>query len=85
MLAAGRAARHRVTFLAAVSAGEFEHVTITAGDLARMAELVRTYADLPLGAVNASVVAVAERLGLGDVATWTGGTSLSSVPNTPPC
>jgi uncharacterized protein len=32
-------------------------------DLARMAELVTTYADLPLGAVDASVVAVAERLG----------------------
>jgi predicted nucleic acid-binding protein len=32
-------------------------------DLARMAELVTTYADLPLGAVDASVVAIAERLG----------------------
>ncbi len=34
-----------------------------------MAELVRTYADLPLGAVDASVLAVAERLRLTDVAT----------------
>ncbi len=33
------------------------------GDLARMAELVATYADMPLGAVDASVVAIAERLG----------------------
>jgi uncharacterized protein len=33
------------------------------GDLERMAELVSTYADLPLGAVDASVVALAERLG----------------------
>jgi predicted nucleic acid-binding protein len=32
-------------------------------DLARMAELVSTYADMPLGAVDASVVAIAERLG----------------------
>ncbi len=56
-------------FLASVAGGEFEHVTVTADDLARMAELVRTYADLPLGAVDASVVAVAERLGLRDVAT----------------
>jgi hypothetical protein len=31
-------------------------------DLARMAELVTTYADLPLGAVDASIVALAERL-----------------------
>jgi len=32
-------------------------------DLERMAELVSTYAGMPLGAVDASVVAVAERLG----------------------
>jgi uncharacterized protein len=32
-------------------------------DLLRTAELVETYADLPLGTVDASVVAVAERLG----------------------
>lgn len=32
-------------------------------DLTRMAELVTTYADMPLGAVDASVVAIAERLG----------------------
>lgn len=32
-------------------------------DLARMAELVATYADMPLGAVDASVVAIAERTG----------------------
>ena len=31
-------------------------------DLARMAQLVTTYADMPLGAVDASVVAVAERI-----------------------
>jgi uncharacterized protein len=56
-------------FLASVTAGEFEHVTITTADLARMAELVRIYADLPLGAVDASVVAVAERFKLTDLAT----------------
>jgi predicted nucleic acid-binding protein len=38
-------------------------------DLARMAELVSTYADLPLGAVDASVIAVAERLGATTLAT----------------
>jgi predicted nucleic acid-binding protein len=32
-------------------------------DLARMAELVATYADTPLGAVDASVIAIAERIG----------------------
>jgi predicted nucleic acid-binding protein len=34
-----------------------------------MAALVRRYADLPLGAVDASVVAVAERLKITQVAT----------------
>ena len=56
-------------FLGSVVAGEFKHVAITAADLARTAELVRTYADLPLGAVDASVIAVAERLNLTDVAS----------------
>jgi uncharacterized protein len=56
-------------FLTSVATGEFEHVAITAADLARMARLVRAYADLPLGAVDASVIAVAERLKLTDVAT----------------
>jgi uncharacterized protein len=56
-------------FLTSIATGEFEHVTITAADLTRMAELVRAYADLPLGAVDASVIAVAERLKLTDGAT----------------
>lgn len=55
--------------LTSVAVGEFEHVTITGTDLTRMAELVRAYADMPLGAVDASVIAVAERLKLTDVAT----------------
>jgi len=37
---------------------------LDAADLVRMAELPAQYADLPLGAVDASVVAVAERLGV---------------------
>jgi uncharacterized protein len=56
-------------FLASIAAGEFEHVTITTPDQARMAELVPAHADLPPGAVDASVIAVAERLSLTDVAT----------------
>lgn len=38
-------------------------------ELLRIAELVERYADLPLGAVDASVVALAERLGISEVAT----------------
>ncbi|MGH3031727.1 MAG: hypothetical protein ACRDNE_13385 [Gaiellaceae bacterium] len=34
-----------------------------------MAELVERYADLPLGAVDASIIATAERLGEVNVAT----------------
>ena len=42
---------------------------LTAEDTDRMAELVDTYADLRLGGVDASVVAVAERLNVATVAT----------------
>jgi predicted nucleic acid-binding protein len=38
-------------------------------DWSRMAELVDKYADFPLGSVDASVVAVAERLGARTVVT----------------
>jgi uncharacterized protein len=34
-----------------------------------MAELVDTYADFPLGTTDAAVVAVAERLGIAEIAT----------------
>lgn len=44
-------------------------VDVTTEDLDRMSELVAVYADLPLGVVDASVIAVAERLGLTEVAT----------------
>ncbi len=42
---------------------------MTAADYARMADLVVRYASLPLGTTDASVIAVAERLGLTEVAT----------------
>jgi uncharacterized protein len=44
-----------------------EPVTVT--DLRRAADLVDRYADLGFGAVDASIVAVAERLGLTTIAT----------------
>jgi predicted nucleic acid-binding protein len=56
-------------FLDSVASGEFELVPVIVDDLTRMAELVREYADLPLGAVDASVIAIAERLKLSDVAS----------------
>ncbi len=57
------------TFLDAVAAGTFDLIAVTSADLTRMAELVRQYADFPLGAVDASVVAIAERLDLHEVIT----------------
>lgn len=56
-------------FLAALSRHDFDVIPLTSSDYARAAELVRKYADLPLGGVDASVIAVAERLGDSDVAT----------------
>ncbi len=56
-------------FLMTLSRQEFDLIPLTTRDYARAAELVRKYADLPLGAVDASVIAVAERLGDRDVAT----------------
>jgi len=56
-------------FLAALSRHDFDPIPLTSGDYTRAAELVRKYADFPLGAVDASVIAVAERLGDLEVAT----------------
>lgn len=42
---------------------------VTAADIRRAADLVEQYDDLPLGMVDASVVAIGERLGLRTVAT----------------
>ncbi|MEU5579853.1 MULTISPECIES: type II toxin-antitoxin system VapC family toxin [Streptomyces] len=56
-------------FLDSVAAGQLDLVAMERRDLARMADLVRKYADFPLGTVDASVIAVAERLGLAEVAT----------------
>ena len=49
-------------FLRSVTVGSFDLVSLTTDDLERSAELVERYANLLLGAVDASVIAVAERL-----------------------
>lgn len=56
-------------FLESIANQEIELVELTRADLLRMAELVRKYADFPLGAVDAAVLAVAERLEINEVAT----------------
>jgi predicted nucleic acid-binding protein len=64
-----RGAAVEAAFLRSVRDEIFTLVAITHGDLDRMAQLVETYASLPLGAADASVIAVAERLKLAEVAT----------------
>jgi uncharacterized protein len=58
-----------VRFLGDLAAGNLIVEPVAASDWLRMAELVAQYADLPLGTVDASVIATAERLGVNDIAT----------------
>lgn len=56
-------------FFRSIADGEISVEQLTGTDLARVAELVETYADMPLGGGDASVVAIAERLGETVIAT----------------
>lgn len=55
------------TFVAALA--DFDVEAPSPQDWPRIAELIRKYADFPLGAVDASIVALAERLQITHVAT----------------
>jgi len=61
--------RSEVRFLGDLASGNLITEPVHAGDWMRIAELVGRYHDLPLGTVDASVVALAERLGVCAVAT----------------
>ena len=56
-------------FLRSFPAGELTRLDLTEPDWERAVELIGTYADLRLGLVDASIVAVAERLGIPSLAT----------------
>jgi predicted nucleic acid-binding protein len=56
-------------FLGDLVAGEVTLEPVDSKDILRIAELVARYHDLPLGTVDASVIAAAERLGAREVAT----------------
>ena len=58
-----------VRFVGDLAAGAFSVEPVAAADWLRIAELVATYRDLPLGTVDASVVTAAERLGVQEIAT----------------
>lgn len=61
--------RAELRFLEALIAGSPVVEQLHPADLPRVAELVAIYRELPLGTVDASVVAAAERLGVTAIAT----------------
>jgi uncharacterized protein len=58
-----------VTFLKSFDGNGFHVAEVTEVDIPRIAELVEKYVSLPLGIVDAAVIAIAERLGLTEVTT----------------
>jgi predicted nucleic acid-binding protein len=56
-------------FLGSIADGELRVEPLIADDYRRASELVNSYRSLPLGAVDAMVVAIAERLAIRTVAT----------------
>lgn len=57
------------TFLHSLADGELSRVDLIDADWDRAVQLIEDYHDLPLGLVDASVIAVAERLGVTEIAT----------------
>jgi uncharacterized protein len=57
-------AESEVRFLGALAAGRLLAEDVAAEDWLRVAQLVARYRNLPLGTVDASVVAASERLGI---------------------
>lgn len=58
-----------VVFLRAIHQGELTRIDLTTEDWARVVDLVEQYADLGLGTLGASIVAVAKRLEIRVIAT----------------
>lgn len=56
-------------FLQSIADGDLALVELVAEDMSRVIELVDTYDDFPLGTTDASVIAIAERLGITEIAT----------------
>lgn len=62
-------ARAEHAFVRAVADGEFVVEPLEAEDVERAAELMREYLDFPLGFVDATVIAIAERLEAREILT----------------
>ncbi|WP_350281296.1 PIN domain-containing protein [Kribbella sp. HUAS MG21] len=69
LVARSGGAKPEAAFLRSLATEDFTVAPVTPAWLERTADLIGQYADLPLGAVDASVVALAEELGVGEVAT----------------
>lgn len=69
LLATQLGAEAEVRFFGDLAGGDLIAEPVRPGDWLRMAEVVAAYRDLPLGTVDASVVALAERLGVVELAT----------------
>lgn len=69
LLATRLGAAAEVRFLGDLASGVLTAAPPEPGDWLRIAELVAQYDDLPLGTVDASVVALAERIGETELAT----------------
>ena len=61
--------RVAAALLRSVVAGEFVVETLERSDLSRCLELMAAYADTPIGLVDASIVAIAERLHVSQILT----------------
>lgn len=69
-LAAERLGPHaEVRFLNDLTNGTLIDTDVVPSDWGRIAELVWTYRDMPLGTTDASIVAIAERMGVTQIAT----------------
>ncbi len=62
----------QVTFLRTVSSGQITVFDLTQDDWARCTELVATYASMKLDVIDASIMAIAERENLTEIATMNG-------------
>jgi len=69
MLERRRGTDAELAFLSDMRAGRYTLIESVSADLERIAELVAKYDDLPLGTVDASVIALAERLNITTVVT----------------
>jgi predicted nucleic acid-binding protein len=69
LLAREGGAKPEAAFVRSLAIDDFTIAPVTAAGLERTADLIGQYADLPLGVVDASVVALAEQLEVEEIAT----------------